>query len=600
MTTKSLSTVVMGEYVLAAQYDGLDITTTGGVSANDAAGLLLDHAATVSNLGAISNLEFLSSYGVEATAAASIANGSPAVTSALIRGYDGVRAHDAATVITNYGTILGVARNGIGVRLDAAGVVENGHHFAGTIYGGNTGIFAQGAATSDNFGLVRGFYGEGVLLSAGGGTVRNGAIRDIKATITGAGEGMYVAAGAADVVNYGTIQSSQRAGVRLGGGGALSNGGIKGKTADTVALIAGQTNGAAAYGYATIANLGTIEGATGDGVLLFGGGSLINGSARDTAATIAGFQGVEADYYGVKTTVTNFGTISGTGGAAILFKDANDTLIVEAGCAFVGKVLGGGGTLDLDSGKGKLTGNLASGTITVPGAVAVTAFTGFDTVEIGAAASFATTGAVGIAAGQSLVVAGSLTLNANKVANGGTVETLGGTVTVKGRVTGDGAAVVDGGRLEFMANFIQAVTFAGGTGTLELAKSQSYTGIITGFSKTGGTFLDLDDIAFGGSTTATYAGDKKSGTLTVTDGTHTAHIALKGDYRTSTFVAASDGHGGTLVHDPAKAAAVPSPHPFVAAMAAMSDATGFGRQTTTAEPWRSSRWGLSRPASRLA
>jgi hypothetical protein len=39
-------------------------------------------------------------------------------------------------------------------------------------------------------------------------------------------------------------------------------------------------------------------------------------------------------------------------------------------------------------------------------------------------------------------------------------------------------------------------------------------------------------------------------TLHVTDGTHTANIALMGNYMASTFVASSDGRGGTLVVDP--------------------------------------------------
>ena len=59
--------------------------------------------------------------------------------------------------------------------------------------------------------------------------------------------------------------------------------------------------------------------------------------------------------------------------------------------------------------------------------------------------------------------------------------------------------------------------------------------------------------------------------LTVTDGTHTAHINLKGDYRTSTFIVASDGHGGTLVHDPAAPAPISatSAGRFAAAMAGL-------------------------------
>jgi hypothetical protein len=37
----------------------------------------------------------------------------------------------------------------------------------------------------------------------------------------------------------------------------------------------------------------------------------------------------------------------------------------------------------------------------------------------------------------------------------------------------------------------------------------------------------------------------------VTDGVHAAKIALLGNYLASAFVTSSDGHGGTLVSDPA-------------------------------------------------
>jgi hypothetical protein len=45
----------------------------------------------------------------------------------------------------------------------------------------------------------------------------------------------------------------------------------------------------------------------------------------------------------------------------------------------------------------------------------------------------------------------------------------------------------------------------------------------------------------------TEAASTLSGTLTVTDGVHTANILLLGDYAANTFAAASDGHGGTIV-----------------------------------------------------
>ena len=55
-------------------------------------------------------------------------------------------------------------------------------------------------------------------------------------------------------------------------------------------------------------------------------------------------------------------------------------------------------------------------------------------------------------------------------------------------------------------------------------------------------------------TVASAAGDTTGGTLTVTDGTHVANIALLGNYMASTFVTASDGHGGTLIAEGAQTA----------------------------------------------
>jgi hypothetical protein len=45
-------------------------------------------------------------------------------------------------------------------------------------------------------------------------------------------------------------------------------------------------------------------------------------------------------------------------------------------------------------------------------------------------------------------------------------------------------------------------------------------------------------------------GSNTSGTLTVSDGTHTTNLTLLGQYATAQFNLTSDGHGGTLVTDP--------------------------------------------------
>jgi hypothetical protein len=98
-----------------------------------------------------------------------------------------------------------------------------------------------------------------------------------------------------------------------------------------------------------------------------------------------------------------------------------------------------------------------------------------------------------------------------------------------------------------------SVTFASGaTGSLILDASSQFTGTISGLSAVAPfNAIDLADIAFGTNTTAVYlASGPNTGTLTVSDGTHTANIALSGQYGPTSFTIASDGHGGTAVVDP--------------------------------------------------
>ena len=168
------------------------------------------------------------------------------------------------------------------------------------------------------------------------------------------------------------------------------------------------------------------------------------------------------------------------------------------------------------------------------------------------------------------------------VINNGTLMAAGGNLTIEGAVTGTGSGAVDGGTLAFGSSFTEDVAFSGTAGVLVLAQSQGYAGKVSGFSLAGGTSLDLRDIGFTDAGEATFSGDAASGVLTVTDGTHTAHITLIGDYRTSTFVASSDGNGGTFVHDPSAGPVASSPpriapvasHAFVAAMAGMGGGGG--------------------------
>jgi hypothetical protein len=65
-----------------------------------------------------------------------------------------------------------------------------------------------------------------------------------------------------------------------------------------------------------------------------------------------------------------------------------------------------------------------------------------------------------------------------------------------------------------------------------------------------GDVIDFADISAGAGATIQYSGSNLPGTLTVSDGTHTATINLIGNFSLGNFVAASDGHSGTTMVDP--------------------------------------------------
>jgi len=115
-------------------------------------------------------------------------------------------------------------------------------------------------------------------------------------------------------------------------------------------------------------------------------------------------------------------------------------------------------------------------------------------------------------------------------------------------------AAISGGEVELTSGTIvggAAITFAtSGGGTLRLDDSIHFGGLIAGFGQP--DILDLSDIAFGAGTHVSFAeaGGATSGTLTVTDGLHTANLTLLGQYVTAQFTSGGDGHGGTEIGDP--------------------------------------------------
>jgi hypothetical protein len=107
------------------------------------------------------------------------------------------------------------------------------------------------------------------------------------------------------------------------------------------------------------------------------------------------------------------------------------------------------------------------------------------------------------------------------------------------------------------------VTFGGPNATLILDKASGFTWAMSGFQA--GDTIDLGDILFNQQGTTlgfTENAGNTGGTLTVSDGSHVAALALLGQYTASSFALTSDGHGGTFVTDPAIAAqaSIAAPH----------------------------------------
>jgi autotransporter passenger strand-loop-strand repeat protein len=174
----------------------------------------------------------------------------------------------------------------------------------------------------------------------------------------------------------------------------------------------------------------------------------------------------------------------------------------------------------------------------------------FDTVQSGGLLSVLSGGSTSSALvssdGQLFVSSGGVT--------SGTAVDIGGREIVSSGGTAS-ATTISGGTLEVMSGGSTgagAVTFAtSGGGILQLDSSLTFkSGLVAGFGKP--DRLDFRDIAFtSGVTHATWTQNStSSGTLRVTDGTHTATITLLGQYVAGNFHVSSDKHGGTFVTDP--------------------------------------------------
>jgi hypothetical protein len=350
---------------------------TGGIETDGAAG-------TVNNFGTVAGTNDYyfpnnaCGYSVIMNHGGRVTNGSSTDQTALLQNGCSIAGE---AEISNYGSIKsaayafggGPAYGAIGYSLVlATGIVVNGTMTDKTasISGLDGAIKFSNTGTVRNYGTVQA-YGDntaytgfhslyGIVMEAGG-TVTNGGNDDLTALISSeSGGGVEIRGGSGFVRNFGTITATGKqsydgvygAGVSLDSGGQVINGTPDDKTATITGAVV------SSFGMATVTNFGTIttQGSlTYGGVSLGSGGQITNGSADDEAATISGTVGM---FISGEAKVTNFGTISGSGGTAVEFNGTGDVLVDEAGASFDGVVEGNGGTLRLarDAGIGQLTG----------------------------------------------------------------------------------------------------------------------------------------------------------------------------------------------------------------------------------------------------
>jgi autotransporter passenger strand-loop-strand repeat protein len=167
-------------------------------------------------------------------------------------------------------------------------------------------------------------------------------------------------------------------------------------------------------------------------------------------------------------------------------------------------------------------------------------------------------------AGELLVSSGGMDLGATIVgleivSSGGTAtsDLVSGSEIIQSGGVVQSAEITDG-TVEVASGGVLDQVSLPGLGTLVLDASTSFHGLVAGFGYLTAEGLqsgeiDLRDIGFGTTkknptqVSFTEAASNQSGTLTVSDGVHTANIQLLGQYTASEFVAASDGFGGTAI-----------------------------------------------------
>ena len=527
-----IGTYAAGYSLNGAKYSGLEILSSARVGG---AGVVCGAPAYVINAGSVQATN-TNSDGIELFAGGFVANGSPSQTAPLISGVTyGVVALYAPAAVANYATIQ--ASGNAGVFLRSGGVLTNGSSSDATalINGKYAGVVAGAAqgATVTNFGTIKSLLGAAISFQSSSDRLVAEAGSTWLGTVQGGGGTPELANGTGTITHLASTGS-------LSGAEAMSFGGFASYVIDTGGawtLVGGNslTLHQSLQDGGALTNLGELFSSGGDGVILTPGGAFTNGSQAATGAVIEGQIGAYAGATGAAT-VTNFGSLYGSGGVAVEFKSAADRLVAENGSTWRGVAQGGGGTLELASGTGTLTGLGATGTLS--GAEALT-FSGFGAYVVDAGSAWTLAGADNLAYGQRLTDGGAIT-NLGALTSAGKPGGYGNAALFLGA----GATVTNGSAVDTTASISGA---AGGvhTNTLSAATVVNFGTIRSvydhspGFRDTG-VYLSTGTVTNGSTTDTTALISGGYYGVHSAEATVTNFGTIRGDYFSIEMTSASD------------------------------------------------------------
>ena len=357
-------------------------------------------------------------------------------------------------------------------------------------------------------------------------------------TVNANNPGQTLFVDAARIVNAGLLEDTAAGGLFFQGTPTISN------TAKGVILASGAGANVALAGVAVYG--GTLKTSAAGDIAFVGAGNVLSGATIATSSlvevTIDGALRLTGGKIGAGATLEtlNGGTAIVSGSVAnsgTLFADGGGSLVEIASGAVVN-----GGIAEIGDGVVEIAGSSGESVKFLSAGSGGLELDGLGRAYAGRVSGFGGSGhtdhnqfiaftAIGGGASVSYTSAASHTSGTLMVVSGG----VSATVTLVGTYSAGNfvSTTVDG----HVAITDPGVVNGGSTGAGMVGASAPLNRV------------DLPDIAFGAQTTLAYSRNSADtgGTLTVTDGRHAAAIALLGNYMAGSFVAAADGHGGTLV-----------------------------------------------------